>query len=329
MGTFIDVLKPRYIAWLKRRNPVAPEITLDQKRIFIFPTKVGLLYGMLMVLIFINAINYKNNLMIMLCFLLASVFVTVILHTYSNLSGLKIKAGHSLPVFVGDTVQLPLTLSGSRRNRFGVLLGFQDQAKTQLAVIDKDTTRTHVGYSPTRRGWIETPRLKLRSIFPLGIIRSWSWLYLDFHGLAYPKPLHQPFKYYVGDESGKDEGEIVDQSGIDDFRGFKDYTPGDPLKHIAWKQYAKRGELLTKEFEETHVSAHWLDWRALAGIDTEMRLQILCGWVLKSHEENFEYGLRLPNQTIALGRGDHHRDECLKALALFNQPKSKSDGGAA
>ena len=87
--------------------------------------------------------------------------------------------------------------------------------------------------------------------------------------------------------------------------------------------------MLTKEFEETHVSAHWLDWRALAGIDTEMRLQILCGWVLKSHEENFEYGLRLPNQTISLGRGDHHRDECLKALALFNLPKSKPNVGAA
>lgn len=325
MGILTNAFKPKYIAWLKRRNPIAGEITLNQKRIFIFPTNVGWLYGALMVLFFINAINYKNNLVFMLCFLLASIFVTVILHTYNNLSGLTIKAGHSLPAFVDDMVQLPLTLVGERRFRYGISLGFENQSKTQLAIVDKEATQAYVGFTPDKRGWIETPRLKLRSVYPLGVVRSWSWLYLEFHGIVYPKPIQQPFRYFVSEESGPEDGEVIDQSGIDDFRGFKSYTPGDPLKHVAWKQYAKRGELLTKEFEETHVSAHWLDWRALNGLDAEVRLQVLCGWVLKSHEENFEYGLRLPNQTIGLGRGDQHRDECLKALALYNMPEKTSE----
>ena len=327
MAPVFTALKPKYIAWLKRRNPLAREVELNQKRIFIFPTQAGLFFVLLMVLVFVNAINYKNNLMFMLCFLLASVFITAIMHTYNNVSGLCIKAGHSLPVFAGDPISLPLTLSGVRRARYSISLSFNRHSATHLTQVSAQGQRAYVGFTARERGWIRAPRLKLRSVYPLGLIRTWSWLYLDFQGLVYPKPLHQPFKYFVAQESGEHMGEVVDQRGIDDFRGFKDYTPGDPLKHVAWKQYAKRGELLTKEFEETHKSAHWLDWRALNGVETETRLQILCGWVLRSHEDNFEYGLRLPQRTIALGRGDHHRDECLKALALFGLPTSSSEVG--
>lgn len=331
MSILPGALKKHYVAWLKRRNPVATEVELNQKRIFIFPTYVGMLYGVLLILIFVNAINYKNNLLFALCFLLASIFVTAILHTFNNFSGLIVKAGHSLPAFVGDTVLLPITLNGGSSDRHSLTLRFSGEAPTHIAWLKQEALRAQISFTPNKRGWIETPRLKLRSVYPLGLIRSWSWLYLDFRGVIYPKPVSQPFKYYV-EEGGHEQGDLsqiqeVEKTGIDDFRGFKTYSPGDPLKHIAWKQYAKGGELLTKEFEETHVSAHWLDWRALSGVEVETRLQILCGWVLRSHEENFEYGLKLPGQTIRLGRGDHHRDECLKALALFRRPAAEKSSG--
>ena len=47
--------------WLARRIPAGKEVTLDQRRIFIFPTRAGVLYVLLVVLLLLTAINYQNN----------------------------------------------------------------------------------------------------------------------------------------------------------------------------------------------------------------------------------------------------------------------------
>jgi len=39
--------------------------------------------------------------------------------------------------------------------------------------------------------------------------------------------------------------------------------------------------------------------------------------VLKAHHMNAEYGLSLPGRTIAPGKGERHKHQCLKSLALF------------
>jgi uncharacterized protein (DUF58 family) len=67
----------------------------------------------------------------------------------------------------------------------------------------------------------------------------------------------------------------------------------------------------------------WLDWNTLPGAaDVERRLSMLTHQVLAAEEANLAYGLRLPGCELAPGLGERHRDECLKALALF-------DGGRA
>ena len=62
----------------------------------------------------------------------------------------------------------------------------------------------------------------------------------------------------------------------------------------------------------------WLDWRLLPlGIGLESRLSRLAGWVLAAERAGMQYGLRLPGVEVAPGRGDAHRADCLKALALY------------
>lgn len=325
------LFKSYYLSWLQKRNPRSRSVELNQKRIFIFPSKTGFLFVALLLLIFVNAINYKNNLLFALCFLLTSVFVTAILHTYRNFSGLKLEAGNALPKFVGDTLSLSVQLNAERLSRHGIEFGFNGDISVKMAHLEaREKTAVKIPLLAQSRGWLETPRLKLRSDFPLGIIRCWSWLYFDFKVLIYPKPVYQPYKYYSAmDGAGEeiDQGDataMLSSIGMDDFRGFKSYQKGDAIRHIAWKQYAKSGELLIKEFEDTHEGSHWLDWRALSGLDVESRLQILCGWVLQSHEDDMEFGLKLPDQVISLARGDHQRDVCLQALAEFRLSKESS-----
>lgn len=306
-----------YLRWLQKRNPRAAQVTLNQKRIFIMPGKAGLLYIATCFALFISAINYENNLLFALCFLMVSLFLTAILHTYKNLSGLTLAAGHALPVFVGDVMHLPLHLQAGAHGRHSLQIGFPTEVWQFVAHLDA-SGRVLLPFSPQQRGRLQVSRMGIESVYPLGLLRCWSWLYLDFQGLVYPRPVFGPFRYVAdGGEGQESAGEVADPSGMDDFRGLRPYQPGDNLRHVAWKQVARGQPLMSKEFEEVHAGRHWLSWYALPGCPVEERLSRLCGWVLTSHEEGLEYGLILPGARIEIGRGDQQRDTCLSALALY------------
>ena len=84
--------RTRFRQWVNRRIPPAREVTLDQRRIFIFPSRVGFFFGCCLLVMLIAAINFQNNLSYGLTFLLATLFIVATLHTYANLSGLTIRA---------------------------------------------------------------------------------------------------------------------------------------------------------------------------------------------------------------------------------------------
>ena len=94
--------------------PPSSAITLDQKKIFILPTREGIFFSLLIVFMVLAGINYQNSLIFALAFLLASLLMVSILHTYRNLSGLTILAGGTLPAFAGEDAEFTVVLS-----RFG------------------------------------------------------------------------------------------------------------------------------------------------------------------------------------------------------------------
>ena len=103
----------------------------------------------------------------------------------------------------------------------------------------------------------------------------------------------------------------------EDFYGLREYQPGDAIRHIAWRAYARSETLMTKQFAAYADRRVWLEWDHFEGLDREARLSRLCFWVLRLNSTNDEYGLRLPGLEIAPARGEAHRDEVLKTLALF------------
>jgi uncharacterized protein (DUF58 family) len=315
-----------YQGWLNKRLPASRSIQLTQKRIFIIPNKIGLLYLVFIGLVFVTGVNFQNNLVFSLSVLLVSIFITAIVSTYQNLSGLVITAGHSNSVFVGKNTELHLTVEHSaRKEKQGLWVGF-DRKNAKAASLDNGVGRLVVNYKPKERGYFMVPRITLFSRFPLGILTCWTWLRLKFEGVAYPSPVYVPYQYIGQSEEGSEDADNVVTSGIDDFHGFKNYQAGDSLKHVAWRQFAKNGILLTKEFEQAQAQGHWLEWEAIPGLGMEARLQILCGWVMRSYEEDREFGLTLPTQKIPLGRGDIHRDTCLKVLALYGLESASQQG---
>ena len=92
----------RFKKWVNRRIPPAREVTLDQKRIFIFPSRVGLFFFFCILVMLMTAINFESNLSYGLTFWLVTLFIIATLHTYANLSGVTIRAVRAAPPGTGS-----------------------------------------------------------------------------------------------------------------------------------------------------------------------------------------------------------------------------------
>ncbi|MGR6874065.1 hypothetical protein ACU6U9_17545 [Pseudomonas sp. HK3] len=315
MSKGVEKIGQLYEGWLKKRMPLSSEIQLTQKRIFIFPNKVGFLFLVLLLLLLVTGINYQNNLILSIGFIMISLFVTAIVATYQNISSLIIKASACDACFCGDTISLPLTfLNPNKASKVGIFVGF-DKASAKLIPLVEDQQAMKLSFSPAERGHLSVPRIKLFSVYPLGLLTCWSWLHLEFNGVVYPKPVDMLFRSSTGE--GIDDTTETTQSGMDEFDGLKMYQKGDSLKRVAWKQYAKTQQLMTKQYLDYQGDERCLDWYTLSGFEVEYRLQVLCGWVLKAHKQQSEFSLKLPSIEIPLGSGEQHMHRCLTELALF------------
>ena len=104
------MVKRAWQNWLARRLPRDHQVQLKQRRIFILPSGYGVLYLVVALLLFLGGVNYENNLILALCFLMVSLFVMGILHTFRNLSALTLRAGAARNGFVGGHGGLAVVL---------------------------------------------------------------------------------------------------------------------------------------------------------------------------------------------------------------------------
>ena len=297
------------------RLPEPGTIYLVQKRIYILPTRPGLAFCMALVVLLIGSINYNLSLGYMLTFLLASMGLVAILHTFRNLVHLHITPGRVEPVFAGDTAWFELYVENrSAYDRFAISL-WQGGRSTPCNVPSQAGTTASVPVAAEKRGWLAPGRITLDTRFPVGLLRAWSYIQPDMRCLVYPKP--DDGLLPLPDPAGGSGEKRVASGGTDDFAGLRPYHASDSPRHIHWKAAARSEELLTKVFSGRAAAEIVLDWSELpGGMDVEARLSRLTRWVLAADKEGLRYGLRLPGSEIAPGHGDAHRCACLRELAL-------------
>ena len=313
----IDKLKRRLFRW---QSDGSSPLRLTQRRIFILPTRAGLLFAAALLAMLTGAINYNLALGHALVFLLAGLALVGMVHAFRNLHGLSIAPGRCLPVFAGDLALFPLQLSSDRASpRLALELRAGDgQPAVTCAIAAHGLTDTSVPMTTTRRGWLELPRTRLATTYPLGLFVAWSYLQPAMRCLVYPQPLPTPLPpLQAAIRSGDQRG----GNGQEDFAGFRERQPADSPRHVAWKASARDGgqrPLLVKQFAGGAQHELRLDWELTPEAAVpETRIAILAGWVLAAEEAGACYGLRLPGHEIAQGSGDLHRHRCLEALALF------------
>jgi len=316
-----QAINKRYQQWIVRRLPPAKKVRLDNRKLFIFPTRAGFVFFGLLILLWLIATNFENNLVFGFTFLLASVFIIGIFHTFLNLSGLQIEGGRVTPGFAGATAEFEYLLSQTgKRQRCSIEFSHPGVDPVVVSLAANEIKAIYLSIPVKRRGWFQAQRITVRSVYPLGLLKVWTYLQFDNSALVYPKPIDAPLPPQVAAGQGDKappQNYRAHNSGSEDFVGLEKYRLGESLRHIAWKQYAREQGLQTKHYADAIDDELWLDWEGLPGMDTEARLSRLCAWALRFSETPQPYGLRIPGLELAPSTGRAHGDAVLRELALF------------
>ena len=314
--------------WLSRRLPPARSITLNQRRLFIFPTRSGFMFLLSLVLMLLMAINYQSNLIYALTFWLGTLFVVTIHFTHANLSGLKVSALRVDPCFAGEQAHFRLRLEAGRRARHVLRLSWQQGTKGKrvkseqpigVSGIDVHQGRDvdcSLAYPVTRRGWCEPDRLLIETEYPFGLLKCWSYLALNQRVMVWPRPLPSELPQDLAQER-EGEGPMTMKSQGLDLMGHRLYRAGDRIGQVDWRSLARHQPLQVSVYRDRAAEPLWLDWHHLPASDPEKRLSQLCMLALAAHAQECEFGLRLPGREVAIASGQSHLEEVLDALALY------------
>ena len=295
-------------------------VTLGLRNIFILPTGYGVLFMTILVGMLIGAINYNNNLGFLLVFLLGSLVLIAMAHTYGMLYGLRLISADAVSVFVGEPLVVRIVVEGVDRPRHGLVWHIDPTEKHVVDLLPGGHHRVALRVPTRRRGLFTPGWVYVSCVFPLGLFRAWSRIDPRLIGLVYPRPLAGalPVLNAPMAADGADERSWA-QAGVDDFEGLSAYQPGDPPGRIHWKAYSRGRGLQVKQFADQTGQAGLLDIDRIGGADIEKKLSILCYHVLQADRQGRAMGLKLGRTTIAAGRGAVHRERCLRALARFEE----------
>jgi len=110
-----------------------------------------------------------------------------------------------------------------------------------------------VEWQPLRRGYVRLEGCTLLRPDPLGLFHARKHLSLRDSLLSLPKRHPVNWTAWTGELRDKPGGlsQAASTSGVEEFAALREYRPGDPLRHIDWKGWARLGVPIVKEFFET------------------------------------------------------------------------------
>jgi uncharacterized protein (DUF58 family) len=290
-------------------------LQINWRRIFILPTKPGIFYAFVTLLMLIASLNFNNNLGLMMTFLLFGIAQVAMYKVFFNLKDLTIDHITTKPVFAGETAIFSLQLKSSEV-KFDICV-HQENYKSILAELPIDSLEALEYKEHTdERGWLKIERLKISTSYPFGLFYAWIWTNLDASCLVYPKIEKSPPPLPT---HAQGDGETFEIKPGEEFHGLKPFQSGDSMRLIAWKRTAQKDELISKEFQQIHGQKLLLDYSQIYLSDVEKKLSRLTAWCLIAYQQHIDYCLRLPDFDSGFSCTPNHHLACLKALALFGK----------
>ena len=281
--TFVDELfrepSSRLRQWFLRNHAEpAGNLTLDRRRIFILPTRAGLLFCLVALSIWFTSLSFNLQLGFFLAFLVMSVGLVAMYETHRNLVHLAVRELRCAAVHAGEVADFDFVIDNPgdkaryalhlafilpRRRRLGPGSGRENATQgVWVDVAASSAVRASIGLPTRRRGQRACPRVRISTRFPFGLWEAWAYASPQMSTIVYPIPEADAPPLPAGGD-GDQVGAKGTTAGTDDFAGVRPYRPGDPLRSVAWRLAARGDELCVKVFESTSGEETVLDFDSL------------------------------------------------------------------
>ena len=334
MNNILRAVRPRLMQWAFRNNrePLG-DVTLARNRIFILPTRAGLIFIGVALTVWLGSLNFSLQLGYLLAFLVLSIALVGMYQTHRNLVQLAVREQRVVPVHAGEVAGFDFVIDNpTSEARYAVNLAFllprrrkslsrKEQEHPMKGVwVDvaaSSSARVSIGLPTRRRGRRACPRVRISTRFPFGLWEAWAYASPQMTTVVYPTPETDAPPLPLGDGGDNEMANGV-VAGHDDFAGVRPYRAGDPLKSIAWRLAARNDELSVKLFESSAGEETVLDFDTLfPKLPVEQCLSRLTRWVLMADAAGLRYSLNLPGNHVPTAAGPAQRARCLEALALY------------
>lgn len=119
---------------------------------------------------------------------------------------------------------------------------------------------TTIEVRPLRRGILRFAGLSIARPDPLGLVRSFRRVPLPQSVVVLPKRYPLP-PLALGGNSQYQPGGVALAAAVGEspeFISLRDYRPGDPLRHIHWRSWARTGKPIVREYQDEFIPRHAL-----------------------------------------------------------------------
>ena len=168
------------------------------------------------------------------------------------------------------TVKAP---GDEKRNRFDRAIGYPRWLwlvqQKQGARIDEiklpelssnGAAKANIGFIPLRRGTLCFSNLSIGRTDPLGLARAFMNLPCPDTLLVLPRRYPIPGIRLPGSRKYQHGGVTLSSKvgDTEEFSSLRDYRPGDAMRHIHWKSWAKTGKPVVKDYQDEFFVRHAL-----------------------------------------------------------------------
>lgn len=283
------------------------------------PNKIGFGFIALSIAMLLAAINYGNNLVFFISFLLMALMGNSAWQTRRQLKSCRIQALNPPPRFDGEDGKWPLQIESDLNNP-SILARAGEAEPLTISLAAGQVELVTLPLSPMPRGRYAAPDAVLSTRYPIGLwTAECRWSSLPHWQWVYPKPMGEAPLPTTALPAHAEDVDVSLQSGDDQFDHLRPYVPGDTFSRIAFKHYAKSGQLVTQHWQSSDAvhDEIILDYSTLTG-GTEARLQQLARWILSLAADHHAFTLKLPGEPDRQGADAVHVTKCLEALTLFS-----------
>ena len=282
----------------------------NRSKIIIYPNLNGLSVGVLVFFCFLISVFYENNFALLLSIIIFFIFFILIFNSNQNLNHLDIqwKDEYFLEQNKYEKIYLQI-LNDTNEKKLNIDLVYQDKTIGNFNFL-KRFNKIFIPFFNEKRGAFKIQRLRLKSTYPFGIIRTKRFFDCESKLIVFPRML-KPNQDLLNEFNINFNGYTLDE-----FDGIEDYKNGDDFSKIAWKKSTLKNKKYIKKFEQPEKEK-----KSVLNLDLyqSIEFETLLGYVTFIVQHYYKNKINLIvkhlDQTFYLNQNENSLKQILKYLA--------------